>query len=281
MNSVFARDIWRVLERVHSVTYFAPGCISALKAVGLRGFWMGYFGGRAAPLGAVGPNVVDAVFYNFHPDMVRRAVPAAWTFAAPEAILDARRTSAAAALRELTPDIDEIATRALPALTAAVHAAPVGGRPLFAANRDLPLAEEPVEALWQAVTALREHRGDGHIAALLTEGLDSCEAVAFFAADTGTDPEMWRSIRGWSVAEWDSALSRLATRGLVEESGAVTDAGRALRTHIESRTDAAAATAYRDVPGIEAALEALTPAARAIDSAGLAASAGFLRTGKM
>ncbi|WP_280382329.1 SCO6745 family protein [Nocardia wallacei] len=280
MSDTFARDMWRVLEPLHGVTYFAPDCISALKAVGLRGFWMGYFGARAAPLGAVGPTVVEAIFYNFHPDMVRRAVPDAWTFADPEAILEARRTSAARALRELAPDLADVARQVLPTLTAAVEAAPAGGRALFAANRDLPAPEDPVEALWQAVTALREHRGDGHFATLLTEGLDGCEAVVLFAADSGTPPQLWRELRSWSENDWAAAQSRLASRGLLKESGEPTEAGRALRTHIESRTDALAATAYDRIPEIRATLTALAPAARAVESAGLARSADFLGAGR-
>ncbi|RDI53013.1 SCO6745 family protein [Nocardia mexicana] len=281
MSDTFARDMWRVLEPLHAITYFAPECVSALKAVGLRGFWMGYFGARSAPLGPVGPTVVEAVFYNFHPDMVRRAIPDAWKFAAPEAILDARRTSAARVLRELVPDSADIASQVLPTVTAAIDGAPACGRALFAANRDLPASDEPVEALWQAVTTLREHRGDGHFATLLAEGLDGCEAVVLFAADTGTTPDMWRELRSWSESDWAAAQSRLTARGLLTESGGITEAGRALRAHIESRTDALAATAYRDIPGAEAALGALVPAARTIRSAGLASSADFLRAGRL
>ncbi|MGV9674124.1 SCO6745 family protein [Nocardia sp. NPDC003482] len=279
MSDVSARDMWRVLEPPHGVTYFAPACLTALKAVGLRGFWMGYFAGRAAPLGAVGPGVVEAVFYNFRSDMVRRAIPDAWTFAAPEAVLEARRTSAARVLGELVPDLADLATAALPPLRAAIEAAPACGRALFAANRDLPLPDAPGEALWQAVTTLREHRGDGHFATLLAEGLDGCEAVVLFAAATGTAPDMWRDIRGWSETDWAAAASRLTARGLLSESGAITDAGRALGEHIEARTDALAATAYRDIPGLEQARRALLPAARAVQETGLVRSADFLRAG--
>ncbi len=273
--------MWRVLEPLHGVTYFAPECIAAFKATGLRGYWMGYFAGRAAPLGPVGPSVVEAVFYNFHPEMVRRAIPDAWTFATPTTILDTRRTAAANVLRTLSPDLTDAAPKALPALTAAIAAAPVSGRTLFAANRDLPPADRPEEALWQAVTTLREHRGDGHFATLLTEGLDACEAVVLFAADTGTPPEMWRDFRRWSETDWTTAQSRLIDRGLLTESSKPTEAGRALRTHIESRTDTLAATAYHGIPGIETALEVLLPAARAVETAGLANSADFLRAGKV
>ncbi|MFJ4650191.1 hypothetical protein ACIP5Y_02835 [Nocardia sp. NPDC088792] len=278
MNESFARDIWRVLEPLHAVTYFAPECLGAFKAAGLRGFWMGYFAGRSAPFGAAGPNLVEAAFFNFHPRMVRRAIPDAWGFATPEAVLAARSRAAAEALRGMAPGIDAAAEQALPSLRAAVAAAPAVGRPLFAANRDLPALEDPVESLWQAVTALREHRGDGHIGCLLAAGLDGGEALALFAADTGTPPELWRELRGWSEDEWAAAESRLAERGLLDGSG-ITEAGRALRSHIESRTDALALTAYTDVPDIEATLAALTPAARAVAGTGVVRSPDLLHTG--
>ncbi|MQY31802.1 SCO6745 family protein [Nocardia aurantia] len=281
MDAAFARAMWRVLEPLHGVTYFAPECTAAFTAAGLRGYWMGYFAGRAAPLGPVGPTVVEAVFYNFHPEMVRRAIPDAWHFATPATILDARRTSAAAVLRDLAPDLTDVAARVLPTLTAAVDAATAYGRTLFAANRDLPAPDEPAEALWQAMTTLREHRGDGHFATLLAEGLDGCEAVVLFSADTGTAPEMWRDYRRWSETDWAAARSRLTDRGLLTESSTPTEAGRALRAHIESRTDHLAATAYHGIPDIGTTLEALTPAARAVESAGLANSADFLRAGKV
>ena len=84
-----ARKLWQRLELVHAVTYFAPEAIGALRDVGYRGFWMGYFAGRAAPLGAAGPQVVGALFYNFAPSRVSRALPDAWGFAPPEAALEA------------------------------------------------------------------------------------------------------------------------------------------------------------------------------------------------
>ncbi|HET6298785.1 MAG TPA: hypothetical protein VFG33_35785, partial [Kribbella sp.] len=76
-----ARRMWRVLEPYHAITYFAPDTRQATDALGLRGGWMSYFACRAAPLGPVGPELVAAVFYNFHPDMVARALPDAWSHA--------------------------------------------------------------------------------------------------------------------------------------------------------------------------------------------------------
>ncbi|WP_330179205.1 hypothetical protein OHB26_22255 [Nocardia sp. NBC_01503] len=267
MDSGFARAIWRVLEPLHAVTYFSPDCVAAHKAVGLRGFWMGYFGTRSAPFGPAGPNLVEATFYNFHPSMIRRALPDAWTFASPEAVLEARRTAAASVLRTITPDIETATAAALPELQAAIDAAPAPGRPLFAANRDLPTLTDPVEALWQAATTLREHRGDGHIACLLAEGIDGCEAHVLFSALTGSSPAMWQANRGWTESDWAAARHRLESRGLLAD-GAPTDEGRELRAHIESRTDALAMTAYTNVPGITDALSALTPIAKAVAGSG-------------
>ncbi|MGW4242118.1 SCO6745 family protein [Nocardia sp. NPDC004722] len=267
MDNAFARDMWRVLEPLHAVTYFAADCRAANKAVGLRGYWMGYFAARSAPLGAVGPSVVEATFYNFHPDMIRRAIPDAWGFATPDAVIATRTIAAAAVLRAVVPDIVTVAARVLPHLHAAIDAAPASGRPLFAANRDLPTPGDAVHALWQAATTLREHRGDGHVACLLSEGIDGCEAHVLFSASTGTPEQLWRDNRGWSDADWQAARDRLVHRGLLDRDG-VTDTGRALRDHIESRTDALAMTAYRDLPGMVETLSVLTPAARAIVRAG-------------
>jgi hypothetical protein len=101
-----ARHLWHLFEPVHAVTYFAPECIEAFREVGLKGFWMGYFAARSCPLGAVSPGPVTAAFFNFHPAMVARAIPDAWTFPAPEAVGRARGESAARALRRLCPGVD-------------------------------------------------------------------------------------------------------------------------------------------------------------------------------
>ena len=46
-----ARGAWEPLEVLHAVCYFAPEADEALRATGLRGFWMGYFAARSAPFG--------------------------------------------------------------------------------------------------------------------------------------------------------------------------------------------------------------------------------------
>ena len=100
-----ARRAWTRFETVHAVTYFAPESRDAATRIGLRGFWMGYFGFRAAPLGAVDAEVVTDACWNFAPRMVARAIPDAWKFAAPAALVAARTTAAADALTRIVPEL--------------------------------------------------------------------------------------------------------------------------------------------------------------------------------
>ncbi|MFC6881025.1 SCO6745 family protein [Actinomadura yumaensis] len=261
MDDSFAREIWKVVEPVHAVTYFAPECIEAHKAAGLRGFWMGYFGSRGAPLGPVGPGVIEATFYGFHPARVRRAVPDAWSFAEPQAILRARTEGAARALRRLVPGVDGIAESVVPLLETVVTVADGAGRALFSANRDLPAVDDPVGRLWQATTALREHRGDGHVALLAGEGLDGLQANVLASETAGVPAERLRESRGWSEDEWAAAVEAMTASGLMAADG-VTALGREVKARIEARTDELAARPYRALDDPQALVEALSPAAR-------------------
>jgi hypothetical protein len=238
-----ARALWRCLEPVHAVTYFAPECRQHLDAVGMRGFWIGYFGARAAPLGSIGPGAVSAMFFNFHPSMVRRAIPDGWGYASPSSILRARGLGAADALTRILPDVGTEALSLVPLLQRMIDGADGSGRPLFSANRDLEPADDPVEALWQACTALREHRGDGHVAALTASGLDGCEALILFARSEGVPDAVFRDNRGWSTDEWEAARSRLERRGLLGGQ-VITTTGSALHRSIEELTDDLAAVAF-------------------------------------
>jgi hypothetical protein len=234
-----SRLLWQSMEPYHAVVYFAPEAKDRYAAAGLKGGWMGYFASRAAAMGPVPAEVVTATFYNFHPDMVRRAIPDAWTFATPERILEARHAIADAALRRLLGEgiaSPEIAEAADLASHAALHCDPVG-RPLFAAHASLDWPEDPHMTLWHATTLLREYRGDGHVATLLAEGVDGCECHVMMAAAGRVDPVSQRSFRGWSEEEWDAAEDRLRTRGFLDPEGRLTDRGRELREDYEDRTD--------------------------------------------
>ncbi|TQS29023.1 SCO6745 family protein [Microbispora sp. KK1-11] len=231
-------EIWRLVECCHAPVYFAPEAKEAYAAAGLKGFWMGYFASRSAALGPVSPQVVTAAFYNFAPSMVARAIPDAWRFCPPEEVLAARLEVACRCLRRLLgdladhPDVREAAGLA----GAAVEACPAGGRVLFAAHAALPPPGEPLAALWHALTALREFRGDGHVAALVTAGVDGCEANVVASA-LGLVPSEQRAYRGWTEEEWQAAAGRLRERGVLDREGAVTEKGRRERDAVEAATE--------------------------------------------
>jgi hypothetical protein len=264
-----ATRLWHRIETIHAVTYFAPEPGEAYAALGLRGFWMGYFAGRAAPMGAVEPGVVTATFFNFHPDKVARALPDAWAYAGPADVLAARAASAAAALRARVAGIDELARGVHGLLAEVIDAAVDAGRPLFAANRAVDVGEDPVAQLWQQVTTLREHRGDGHVAALTSHGLDGCAAHVLTATWRGIDEELMRESRGWRHEEWFAAKDRLWLQGWLDDDGDLTDAGRAARVAIERRTDDLAISPYGVLGDrVEALVDALTPIRDAVLATG-------------
>lgn len=265
-----SRDLWQAVETVHSVAYFSPETPAAATELGLVGFWMGYVGFRAAPMGPVAPGVVEAVFFNFHRRRVDRAVPEAWRRADPGDMVRVRAAAAAASLRRLLGGGAETLADAVgPTLRAAVEGASPHGRPLFAANRDVAWPSDPVAALWQATTSLREHRGDGHVSLLTAAGLTGCEALVLFSRSEGIDPGLLATSRAWSDDEWAATAGALRRRGLCD-GGGLSAEGRALRREIEERTDELAWTAYAGLPGadVDAALGALEGPARRIAAAG-------------
>ncbi|WP_426368753.1 SCO6745 family protein [Streptomyces sp. E-08] len=240
--------MWHLLEPLHAVLYYAPEAFDEAAALGYATDerWPSYFAWRAAPLGPAGPVRVASAFYSFSPAMVARHVPAAWEVAAPADVLAARLRAVDRAYRSvLGEDVvkgPELVEAAGLARRAAAAAAPEG-RPLAAAQAELPWPEAPHLVLWQAATILREHRGDGHLAALLAAGLDPAESLVSFAA-IGAAPEPVFESRGWSAAEWAAARARLTARGLLDPEGAATDAGRALRAEVERHTDELAAAPW-------------------------------------
>jgi hypothetical protein len=263
-----ARRLWSRVEPIHVVTYFSPEARAALSGAGYKGFWMGYFAGRAAPMGPVAAEVVLATFYNFSISHVRRAIPDAWTFAPPSAALEARQRGATAALQRAFASTDlagAVETAATLARVAA-ESAPMEGRALFAANRALPWPEEPTAALWHACTLLREHRGDGHVAALAAAGIGGREANVLQAAAGNVPREVFGVARHYDDAEWESLSARLIDRGLVGPDGKLTAHGKDVRDDVENRTDRIALAAYDglDDEQLLQLLDALAPLARAV-----------------
>jgi hypothetical protein len=242
------RQLWHLLEPLHAVLYYAPEVFEEAAALGYdtKERWPSYFPLRAAPLGPVGAEQVASAFYSFSPRMVAEHIDSMWAAAAPGAVLAARLRGIDRAYRAIfgdrvdSPELVEAAGLA----RRAAEAVNTAGRPLAAANAALEWPEAPRLQLWQAATILREHRGDGHIAALLVAGLDPVESLVSFAAIGAASVERFES-RGWSATEWEAARGRLTARGLLDETGEATEAGRDLRHRVEHHTDQLAAAPWQ------------------------------------
>lgn len=275
MDPLIARKTWRTLEPLHGMIYFVPEAAERYAAAGITNDRAGYFASRAAAMGEVSADVVIATFYNFHPDVVRRAIPHAWTEATAMSLLSARLDAADAALRRALGDLatgEQIERAATLARQAALVACErPEGRPLFAGHAGLEWPDAPHLVLWTAQTMLREFRGDGHIAALTIEGLTGCEALVMHGASGEVPGAVLQGSRAWSDDEWAETIAGLADRGLVDSAGEFTDEGRAVRQSVEDRTDRLATAPYAALGEERCAelRELARPLSRAVVDAGL------------
>jgi hypothetical protein len=267
-----ARRFWAAIEPIHAIVYFAPEPLEAARRTGLRGFWMSYFASRVAPLGALPAAAVEAMTYGFSPAIVARAIPDAWTFASPEAVLAARLESAPQALRRhVQAPLLDAAGELADLLWQAVEGCRFDGRPLAAAWAGVPRPADQAGALWLAATVLREHRGDGHVLAGVAHGLRGLDATVSFAATGAISRAMIQPTRGWTDEDWDASSRRLAARGLLDSGGRLTKTGGALRREVEDLTDRLAAGPVERLgsTGVERAIELATPISRHLMDAGV------------
>ncbi|MCX4984641.1 hypothetical protein [Streptomyces sp. NBC_00572] len=258
------RRCHNALNPMHSTLYFSPDLDREFGALGFTDQSAMRLAARSAALGAAGAGTVAATFYNYNHELLARHLPAVWETSSPADVLDARLRTVDATLRRLlgeetvaSPEMAEAAGLALRATEACTRHA----RPLYSANADLPVPEEPHLAYWHAATLLREHRGDGHLAALLSAGLDPVEAlVSHTATGKGMAPRWALGSRGWRRADWDAAAERLRGRGLLDAEGELTEAGTALRAELEEHTDRLDAAPYEHLGA--AGVERLTELGR-------------------
>lgn len=243
-----ARRMYELLEPICLVTYFADECNEELAGLGHRTYWDGYFASRAAPLGRVPAQVVHAAFYSFADGEVARHIPSAWETIPPEASVAARERGSAASLRRIlgeelvgSPGL----LRAADLTTKAATTAPTEGRVMYAGMRTLPVPSDPVARLWHSATMLREHRGDGHVAALVGARIGGTESHVLSALDQGIfPPESFGRIHHLPKKRLAAVMDGLRERGLVDTEGHFTDAGRETKQRIEALTDELAAPPY-------------------------------------
>jgi hypothetical protein len=261
--------MFELLEPIATVT-FSEVPNEAFLALGMRNYWDGYFAGRAAPLGLAPAAVVHAVFYNFADGEVARHIPWVWGKITPQEAIAVRERGSTAALRQLigeladSPGLGDAADLA----TRAALSAPTEGRALFAGLRSLTVPEEPVARLWHAATMLREHRGDGHNAALLAHGIGGTEAHVLLALSLGMRAEKFGRIHHLPPAQLAAVVDGLRERGLVDADGGFTEAGRETKDRIEALTDELAAPAYDGLSAdeLDELVAGLEPIATAIEA---------------
>lgn len=252
MDAFSAGQLSRALDRLHSTIYFAAESGEKFGELGLENQRQQYFASRSAAMGAVGAKVVAATFFNFNPELIAKAIPAAWEIVSPAAVTQARYEIVDVLIPRIMGEqrvgSSQFAHSVEIVRRAAESIPDADGRPLYAGHADLPWPHTPHGQLWHAITLLREYRGDGHIAALVTHGLSGIEAlITHIATGTGFDPEFGRRLRGWSQEQWDGAVDALISRGVLDEEGQLTAAGNELRTHIEDQTDQLAFAPWQTV----------------------------------
>jgi hypothetical protein len=246
-----ARVLHHLIEPLHAVGYFAPESTEEYEALGLEPVAQGYVAGRAAPLGAVGPELARAVFYNFSPQLIGLGLPGAWDVATPHQVLAARWRAVDRIFARIgapTGTVEEATALARDAAAGAELA----GRPLAAANAGVVAPASGFAALWQALTVLREHRGDGHVALLTAAGIGPVETLALYASwQEAISRRFLQRTRLWDDEAWDAAEQRLRARGWMAADGTPTEAGLAWRDRVEADTDRLARGPY-DAVGVAA-----------------------------
>ena len=279
MDPQVSRKMWKTLEPVHAMVYFAPEGPEEYGALGLDvegNRAAAYFPARAAAMGAVSPSVVQAAFFNFSALAVQFGMAGAWDTTTPTALVEARLRAADRALHRLCGDLLDTpeVVEALELARTACEGCRPEGRPLYAGLSDLPWPTAPHLQLWHALTLLREFRGDGHVVALTASGVSGIEAAVMHVAqgDSWTR-EPLRKTRGYSTEEWDTALAGLRERGWIEPDGeGFTDAGRAARKEVEDRTDVLALPPWQHLgeAGCDRLRELVRPLSKAVvDGGGL------------
>jgi hypothetical protein len=263
VNSM-ARRMFELVEPIGVIPYSTDEPNEAMFALGFTDYWDTYFAGRAAPLGLAPAELVDALFYNFAPGEVARHIPKVWRTTTPEKAIAARQTGCVQALRRILRDhVDAPAfARTAELLLTAATNAPFEGRPMYAALRAIPIPEDVVARLFLAACLLREHRGDGHIVALMSEGVGGLEAHVLYALDMGMPAETFGRIHHLPRTQIATVIDGLRDRELIGDHGWLSEPGRAVRQRVEARTDDLAAKPYEslepdDLDELATALEPL------------------------
>jgi hypothetical protein len=237
-----ARRLRDALEPVATIGWWSRQASESAGTLGLD-FFSAYVWGRAAALGPdAAPPVVVSAFGVFEPGMFEGALAAARATASHDAVLEARQAGGAAGLAAVSRAIDvstveTLGRRLLTALAGLDGAA----RSLFSGLRALPVPADPHGRLWRAAELVREHRGDGHLAAGVAAGLDAAEMNVLTELWLDYPLGEYSATRGFPMERLTGAAEALQRRGWLDSDHSLTAAGRVARESIEAATDASQA----------------------------------------
>ena len=247
--SAKSRNLGALLEPIAGQVYFSPECHANYQALGFAGSRgeqdgvampdrAAYFTSRGSVMGQVSGQVVTATFAVFNPAVVIPAVEQGWTLTDAATICDARDRGAIAQLERILGTSPTGIERANEILLRAFTPLRVEGRALFAGLKSLQMPTTPIGKLWRLADALREYRGDSHIAAWVSQGLDAVELCLLTDSFSGLPLRTYSATRGWRDTDFDPATERLVAKGLLDaKTGTYTEEGRKLRELIEVKTD--------------------------------------------
>ncbi|MDZ4825078.1 MAG: hypothetical protein SGJ13_01265 [Actinomycetota bacterium] len=244
-----ARRLASRLEPVVGQVFFSPECHAAYVDLGF-GPSPGDFAGVAAPdgpayftsrgslLGQVQPHVVASAFGVFNPAIVVPGVTFGWSITDAATIFGARRRGAVAQLERILGAPDSSTGRAGELLVRAVTPLREEGRPLFAGLRSWWDDPDGWTKVFHLGDMLREYRGDAHIAAWTSAGLDAVEIGLLTECYIGLPMRTYIRTRAWDDAALDAATERLEARRWLADN-TLTELGRTEREQIERTTDRA------------------------------------------
>ncbi len=269
-------QVARTLTPMFAVPITAPEAVDRFVAIGFdRDEWAErYFAFRSAQLGRATAETVIATYFNFAPRRIHRYIPRVWEIAEPVAVLEALMDSVEAAMgRALaefadTPELLELAGLLGEAAASAFEHPE--GRPLFAGIAGIPWPDAPHAQIWLGMHALREFRGDGHVAVLTANGLTGIEALVLHAGTGLVPPDLLRSSRAWPQDVWDQTVEELRGRALIAaDELRLSEIGQMYRGQLETQTDELTMPAYERIgeQGAERILELAPPIVAAVTSA--------------
>ena len=140
---------------------------------------------------------------------------------------------------------------------------------MYAALRAIPFPDDGVTRLFHAASLLREHRGDGHIAALMIEGVGGLDAHVLLALDMDMPAENFGRIHHLPKAQLAAVIDGMRDRGLIGDDGWLSEPGCAVKQRVEALTDDLALVPYEVLdPGeLHELIAALEPLARKLIAA--------------